>query len=420
MISNERSAPGYGPRAICFAAFLAGCATQPTLNRWSKAEGVPAPSPPVLFVASAPGQSSDPLTIKGLPERAQAAYIAALAAKAKGPKDLAAAMAGKIAAPSSGTRDTTRISRVLMAGVQRPTFRPGDRLLTTTISIRPMGFRFTDYSLAATDRTVVNIGSVSVSDQRAASVSLVPGPAATAEGVAGSLSATRTETGTRNIVAGSELSVNVAPDEIRIYRTGAEGADLTGATLVKLALQLSDADTVEYALAKADLVEEDGKVKPPAKAKIETTFLAANPARDLYVCARLDYEDRTILEGEERYDEGRQRVALTPGHTAWTPYLIAPSQDIETPLWMIMSPEGAIQFDDGLRRVTLTFDDYDDARDLLFWLQKSKSQTLGAGRLSEGTIEVPLPIAAFDRLQVRRVDQTRGSSRAPDCAKIPD
>jgi hypothetical protein len=402
--------------AALTAVLLTGCAAGPTLNRWSKASGVPDERPPILFVSSAPAAAdkSDPLTLKALPERVGAAYVKALADREKGSKDLRAAIAAPIKTKSeAGSRDTTKVSRVLMLSLQRAVYRPGDRFLAATVSIRPVGFRFTDYTLAATERSAINIGTVSVTDQRGASLSATPGP--WMGGSAASLTVSRGETGTRAIKDTAELSVHVSPDAIDAYRTGAEGQDLTGVTLIKLAFQLPDDQAREYTLAEAHIADDDGKPLPATKAKLDLSRIRLSPATDLYVCARLTYEDRAITGGAARYDEGRQEVTLRSGALPWAPHLVAPYQDLETPLWLIMNGPAPVLFDDGLRVSMLTFDDYDAARDFQLWLARTKTAILANGALKTGAPGHPKEIRRFDILTVARVPQTRGTSVAPAC-----
>ncbi len=406
--------------AMAAAMLLAGCASGPTLDRWARAAGVPDYRPPVLYVGSAPAPAapSEALTIKGLPDRLGAAYVTALAARERASKDLRAAMAAPLGDKAgSGGADTTTIPRVLLLSVQRAAYRPGDRFLATTISIRPAGFRFTDYALAATDRQTINIGTVAVTDQRAANISLAPGPAAAAaEGLTAGVTASRGETGTRNIVNATELSVHVSPDGIEAYRSGAEGQDLTGNTLIKLALRLPAKDTEGYTVASPIVTGDDGKPLPGVKASLNASRVALNPARDLYVCARLAYEDRTIVAGGQRhYDEGRQTVALRSETLPWTPFLIVPAEDIETPLWVIMGETSPVLVDNGLRVSKLAFGDYDQAQDFLGWLIRAKAAILADGALKTGASRDPAPLTRFDGLTVKRVPQTRGASARPTC-----
>jgi hypothetical protein len=410
----------FAPIAVA-AMMLAGCGGGPTLDRWSKASGVPGFRPPVLYVGSAPAAAaaSDPLTIKALPDRLGAAYVVALAAREKSSKDLRAAMAAAFNTPGDGGGggDLTKIGRVLLLSVQRAAFRPGDRLLATTISIRPAGFRFTDYTLATTDRATVNIGAVSITDQRGANLSAAPGPAsAIGAGVTAGLTASRSATGTRNIINTTELSVHVAPDGIEAYRSGTEGQDLTGNTLIKLALQLPADQTVEYTVAAPHVTDDDGRPLPAAKASLGTRRIGVNPAADLYVCARLSYQDRTIVDDSRaHYDEGRQSVALRSDALPWSPYLIVPAQDIETPLWLIMGRASPLLFDDGLTTEMLTFDDYDNARMFLAWLGRARTATLADGVLMTGAPGAARALTRFEGLSVRRIAQTRGVSAAPTC-----
>ena len=61
------------------------------------------------------------------------------------------------------------------------------------------------------------------------------------------------------------------------------------------------------------------------------------------MCAKLAYEDRVVSKGAESYDEGQHDVTLSPGATTWQKYLIAPLEDLETPLWEIgIGPAGLL------------------------------------------------------------------------------
>ncbi len=402
---------------------LGGCAGQESLSRWSAAQDVPPWAPPKVYVASAPasGPAAPPaeaVTVKTLPERAGAAYIAALAAKSADAKALQAALGAKLGASdggSGGAKDLTKAARVLLVGVERSSVRPGERLLATTVSIRPANpadFIFTDYELAATSRSTINIGQVSVTDTRSANLSVTGGggPAS----ATGSVSASRTRSASRAISAQDEFSVHVEPGRIEIYRTGGEGEDLTGNTLLKLAVRLPAASRTQFALASPKIRDEKGAVLTHDKAKLELGFLDADPPKDLWVCARLAYEDRTIVAGEDKLDEGRQKVEIRSGQGPWTPFLIVPEEDLEIPLWKIVDPKGAeLGFDDGLEARPIAFDDYETAQTFLAWAKRLRAP--GDARLANGTLEEAGDVPAFERLAVRRFDWTGQTSPPPPC-----
>ena len=132
---------------------------------------------------------------------------------------------------------------------------------------------------------------------------------------------------------------------------------------------------------------------------------------------RLAYEDRTVADGARSYDEGRQSVVVKTGETPWTPYLVAPAEELETPLWVVLDRSGgALAFDDGMQVNTLTFNDYDDAVAFLDWVQHARTDRLANGRLVESAAGTNVPEANFAALGVRRLPQTRGTSVAPACS----
>ncbi|HEX4740431.1 MAG TPA: hypothetical protein VH353_03790 [Caulobacteraceae bacterium] len=245
---------------------------------------------------------------------------------------------------------------------------------------------------------------------------MAPGAASTAEGLTANLAASRTRTASRAIRGENDLTVDVTPDLVRIYCIGVEGRALTGDTLVKLSLRLPDADARTYALADADLRDDKGIPTSADKLRIKLKFVSVVPARDLWVCARLAYEDRTVSDGAKSYDEGRQAVTLKTGETSWTPYLVAPAEELEVPLWVVQDRSGgAPALDDGIAVNTLTFDDYDEAVDFLGWAQHAKTAQLANGRLLESAAGVTVPVRDFGALIVRRLAQARGASSPPAC-----
>jgi hypothetical protein len=402
---------------------LAGCASQPTLLRWSKASGTTEVAPPTLYVTSQPADPATPLTARTLPERASAAYITALAANQKDADKLRKSMATPIG-KGGGADDRSEFARVMVVELQRGGVRPGDRFMSTQVEVRPTvangkpDYIFDDYQQASTSYTTINVGTVSITNQQSTSLSVTPtfGGAASPSATA-SYGVVNTDASTRNISERPQLSVNVAPDRVVILQTGAPGIDLAGNTLVKLALKFPDSAKSSYYLAQFDLRDDKGKLNPPDKASVKTSQISTIVVHDIYVCARASYVDRTIESGAQYQDEGRQDVRFVTAFLPWAPYLVVPADEIDTPLWVVMGRNTALQLDTGLARETLAFDDYDSAQEVVDYLKAVRMSSIGGQRLLDGSIgDQGTPLTNYDALIVKRLSTLDQGHGPPSCS----
>ncbi len=405
-------------------AALGGCAiAPPTIQRWSAVSGLPPSAPPELRVTSAPAQSPDALTAKGLPDHGAGAYIAALAGMDKKPKDLRADVARPIKAPAGGIADGTVVGRVVLVTVERPTVRPGDRLLMTRVILTPAdpNVTFTDYQLAATERSAISVGSVTISDTVGGSVSAGPGPAAAASLLpSASLSASQAQGASRTVSQEAIFAVSAEPDRIEVFRTGAEDRDLMGNTLIKVSLRFGSLVKAPiFYVADVGVLDEDtGAPLEPAKVAVNLAPLALYAPRDLWVCARMDYEDRQVADPRSE-DEGKQAATIVNGATPLKAYKIAPYQDLQQLLWKIHDADGSyVAFSDALTVRELSFDDYDSAAEFLAWLKLKRPAAIKNGRLGVNAGAMLASISRFDRLVLEPVAESIGApGDPPSCPK---
>jgi hypothetical protein len=211
------------------------------------------------------------------------------------------------------------------------------------------------------------------------------------------------------------MSVNVTPEKVTVLRTGAEGIDLAGNTLIKLSLQLPAPASISYFIADPEIRDKHQALEPPKKAKlkIKQTFIANR--EDLFVSARLSYVDRDISTGEQYEDEGKQTVKFQTSDTGWQSYLLLPRQEIEPPIWVIMSNNAAVSVSNDLEFQNLAFDNYDAAQEFTAWLKHYRAPMIGSHALFAGDIAgVGQPIE-FDRLQVQRLHPETPQVPAPSC-----
>ncbi len=410
---------------IVAALCLASCAS-PTLLRWREGDptGLTDAKSPSLSITSQAADPDTPLTAKTLPERAAAAYIRALAAQSKDPSKLRALMATPIRKGDSGSA-ANDLPRVMVIDVQRNGVRPADRFMMTEVDVKPTmapagpDYVFTDYQAASTANSNISIGTVSVTNQTTGTLSATPTIAAASLGAA-SYSVQSTNASTHNISETTQLSVNAMPTLVTVVRTGGEGVDLVGNTLVKLTVHLPEASAFPIFVADTDLFEDDGSRKPPAKAKVTITPTQFVAAHDIYACAKLKYVDRQVESGTRYRDEGHQTVKFFSDFVDWTPFLLVPKADMQSSVWLIMSlsaemkPEIALEMDSELGWVPLYFDNYDKAQAFRAWVAKERTTSVGGHDLSLGGLS---PITRFDRLIVIRYSDNAPNDALQTCPK---
>jgi hypothetical protein len=408
------------------ATTLSSCGTA-TIQRWSSVNNLPLPAsdPPTVRVTSAPGDTPAVLTAKGLPDHAGAAYIAALAKLDNKAKTLRGDMAKPIKAPPSGVQDGTTVDRVVLTTVERPRIHPGDRFLMTRIVITPLDKRvsFTNYQFAATDRSTINVGTLTKTDTVGATAGIGGGPTSAAA-IAPSLSLTdsRTVGANRNVNQESIFAVSAEPDHLEIFRTGAEDRDLIGNTLIKLSVKLGELNEApNYWVPDLTFTDDDTSAPLAAgKASVDNlTPLALYSAKDIWVCVKMDYEDRQVPDPQS-LDEGRQAVTIATGTIGSLPQKLIPYQDLQQLLWQVRDVHKSnIAFSDGLTVHDLSFDDYTESESFLGWLKLKHPLAIKNGQLGVNVGGKLRPVTDWNNLSVEPVAAAIGApDRAPpSCPK---
>ncbi|MFN3858779.1 MAG: hypothetical protein ACK4RV_13625 [Caulobacter sp.] len=276
----------------------------------------------------------------------------------------------------------------------------------TRIEITPAegSFTFTGYQAAATEYTTIKIGDVSITDETTSEATIEPTFGADLVG-AGTFGVSRTagSSASRGISERQQLSVTPSPNAIEIIRTGGEGTDLTGNTLVKLSVQTDKAKAVPYLIASAKVLDK-GVPLSADKAELSWSRVLLPEPKDLYVCARLSYQERRVTDGAKYLDEGRQTVRFETVSGEPTPFLLVPATDIAPALWIIQTPNAALMVDTGLGFETLHFRDFESAYQFMQWLLLKRSASIGGRVLAAGVIDGdPVPLASFEGLKVSRV-----------------
>jgi hypothetical protein len=387
-------------RLCCFllpAALSACCSDTPLDKRWDKLadpafvqEQPGSAYAPSLWVAAVPAAAPAGTSPKDLADRTGASYFRELGRFSKSSAEFIQ-LAGKPLGAAGGRIDTTSFSRTLVITVSRPRLRVGDRLVRTRIVVTPENFRFSNYTIAATAYSTVNIDSINTSKTTAFGAELDPTFAGGLVG-AGKLSASSSRTVTDAAQVSQQieqLTVAIEGQSLVIYRESERGLDLTGATLIKLSLQVKDpADSGEvdhqYLVSGQSLFNDD-KALTQDKASISISEAAITRPVDFKALATLEYVSRHIVSGADTYQESDDEVQFltSPNPPPKQEFPLILAREMALPRWTVYSRDMSNVFYVGSRVGSrqLVFSDYEAAQQFAHWLSLTRAVAIGNNEL---------------------------------------
>ena len=379
------------------------------------------PSVAVYTYATPAKDSPAGLALKDLSDHGQEAFIQALlkAAKSADQDNIRAALAKPLKDGSSSAALALvegKYDRTLVATVTKGfDAQTGDRLMSTWIVIKPLNFKFTGYTVIATDHEVLNIEHVqnqtTATGQLQASLA-PPAPSKPTIGLTGSLSNVYTTSADINEQFVG-LGADIMPDLLRINRESERNQDVAGNTLISLSVQ-TDPDAWHqpamqdnsHRVTKIKL-DDAGKLLAPSAVTFETTMDKASPHCALVAEVSLVYQLRHVTANARSYVEGEQEATIEQRVTAPVIRTIVPADEVRSPRWQIFAAGGntPLAAADLYHRVLpLTFTDYEAARNFAQWLTVNaawlagkKPPVLGKSGmvLTSGIVGVPLAAAPF-------------------------
>ena len=263
---------------------LFGCSTKTPLDyRWAKIEP---PSkegqyvPPHLSVSSIPTDPASKVKPKDLSDRTGAAYFEQLGKLSTKAEDFIA-LADMSLGNSSENIDTTSFDRNLVISVSKSSFNPGDRLVFTKITIKPSEyFKFSNYTIASTAYSTVNIDNInntkatSYSADFKPSISVAGSPAGVGD-VNATVSNSTVDTAQISQQV-EQLTAYIEDGNLIIYRESERGIDLTGTTLLKLTLKVKDPDKASNIQQRSNKEIKKPKKEKPGKQQAGSSFGQSN------------------------------------------------------------------------------------------------------------------------------------------------
>jgi hypothetical protein len=457
--------------AAAGVALLSGCA-HPETYRWSsqaepKFEGTPTapqnssfgswskPSVSVYSFATQPANTPD-TTLRDLSDRGQEALIKAMTTAGADPAAIRDALLKTQKPKSETTEDTITVEgtykRTLVANVTKGwDARPGDRLVWTWISVRPLNFSFDGYTVLATDNQLLNIAQITNVTAASTTASLgksgsetnvtttagspiarvLTDVAGSTSGLSGALSNTYTTNASINQQY-VKLGADIVPNELRIFRESERNLDVSGNTLIALTLKLDpskwrDGISMEPSLRvqKQDLAKADGTLGAPADVTFELAQNEAPPRCALQAEVILHYQIRRPRDGRS-YVEGRQTATYERASTEKRVVDVVPADEVRRQVWRVYAkaaPDIALHasgpFENNL---PIDFTTYEQARNFVFWLTSKGSEMLGQQQPAIGKTGLRLTSGINGQSLfegdyfVKRVAPKDEDETAPQCA----
>jgi hypothetical protein len=401
------------PLAIAFA--LLSCAPNPELARRS-ANDPPLPAgrtEPVLSVSSIAASDSDDSAKKDDSAKSPAAPAASPGVRItlSDPKasDLADIKKVLDKAPKQPAPDLTALKRTLVLTIAKGAYRPADRLVNLTITIRPTNFIISDVKNFKTDYGSVDIAHLDLSQTNSVTASISPTlPGALGTGQLGYTAGNTLDEQAQLSVRPEIQNINMDGHDLVIYREADRGSDLAGNALVSLTVRPLPPKTdlvFDEVATDVSLVSKDGTDLSPQPApndkdqvSITTDMLAhigsrgapskAPDAVDLVAEVEFKYVQRHVVYGEATYAEYKQVVEFETGRCFLKRTVIVPATEIYLPLYAVASDQGIVYISDMLSDHPsfydhpLFFTDYQMADRMAGWMFRQKATRIGSRKLS--------------------------------------
>jgi hypothetical protein len=372
------------------------CANAPLDQRWAsdhpptyETVADTAPGAPRLWVAATPAEASGGIKPKDLADHAGAAYFEQLGKLTQTSGDFIK-LAGKPIGEQNKKINTTSIDRILIIAVSRPDFSPGDRLIRTKVTLKPQNFKFSNYTVAATAYSTINIDNISHTKTNSVGGEFDPTFTGKITG-SGKLTASSSDSVTNTAQISQQieqLTVSVEDDNLIIYREGERGLDLTGTTLIKLSLSVKDPNagtSIEYTVDSATLYKDDKALDPAVATLTLAETVVAKPV-DYQVKASLEYVERHVVAGAQTYTESDDTIKFISGTTPAkeSSFTVLNMSEMVIPRWVIRAGKGgpALNIDASVGDREAVFTNYESAQMFAHWLSLKKATAVGVHGLA--------------------------------------
>ncbi|GAB2900695.1 hypothetical protein GCM10027093_41690 [Paraburkholderia jirisanensis] len=369
-------------------AALTACANSPD-RRYATQRGLSDDMPSINLDVSSTTAASDSagsVAMKDLPERAEAAYIRALAAKTKSAAELHAELS-KDVKPSGSSIDHTSLSRSLIFTLYPTSYHPADRVVFYTIKVIPdIGVTFSGITAASTTWGTQTIDTLDVSTTNQFQPELDLTLAGYVQGSAkGPVSSThQTDVKSTNVEPFLAPTANLMNGNLSVVAVGARGISLYGTTVVKLKLSPSADNagnlTQAFVVTTQKLTDvASGPLKPEA-ASLELGIASGLKGIRFGATTCLTYELRHVGgTGEQTYREDDDDATYVASRTIARHAWLTGVDESRIPIWRVfLDGERVLAVNTGQGMEQLGFQSVDDAEAFTIWLGSLKGKSVSA------------------------------------------
>jgi hypothetical protein len=336
-------------------------------------------------------------TLRDLGDQGQARAISLLehetAPRSHAWDDLRKAMSDE---EEPGERDPFLFERILVATVMKGVdWEPGDRMMWTRVFVKPINFRFANYTVAATENETVKVSSVEATNLRKFSADIglaIPGLEGPKLGL-GPSSEQSFKTTSDVSTQYEQLGIDIMPEFLRMVRESAAGGDVVGNTKVAVSLTTDPTLIHKQTLGDETAYEDKGDIAlivteahladDQSQSSIKVLPQVPLPHCPLRAQIWALYEQRHIDAGREYYDEARHQVTFRREADLHHEVTVMSADEVSPTVWKIQIVErneqasnfgGKRQFLSGRRLGggsyrELVFSDYGRASQLAHWVR---------------------------------------------------
>lgn len=361
--------------SIVLELALSGCCSisDKVVGRYKSAECEPEGSSPVICTSVIPKASASVVSIKTPPPSTS---------KTSGP-------------PESNTELQTLFHRTIIISVSKKgDFNPADRLEATSVTIEPDNMIFVNWDTLATDYTLINAGTVQLTQARTLNENLSAGsPSVSPVTANGSLGGSHTNTRVENYTATIQAETLSATVENRgkklvIRRQGGPGIDLTGNSIIKVDMSYKGNPSRKYLFSVPKYTDNKKNPLPLKMLFLSRRSVAEVPSKTkTYAKATLVYTLRHVKSGDTTYEEKDDDVLELTVHSKPHKFLLIPEWETSPPTFGLFKIKGKHKNfyldvkQPGRAPVPLIFDEYDPALNFLAYIRSANT-----GKLKNGLV----------------------------------
>jgi hypothetical protein len=197
----------------------------------------------------------------------------------------------------------------------------------------------------------------------------------------------------------------LSPQRAEFYQQGAVGIDLTGNVIIDMEVDVVRDSIPFRTYSFADLFQSSGgpNAAGNVRPRLQQIIYPEKAVPPIMMRASLEYAVRHVASGDKSIAEGDDRVQYLRGRSdGGVSSILIPAEEMRFVLWGLAASDNFIQIrEPGARgAVVLALSSYEQAEELLSWLQKTAVTRKTGEPLSVGARDLLLGSRPLERSMV--------------------